>query len=129
MAKRILIVDDEGLVTKSLKKLLAKEGFEVEVAASGAEALEIFKKSDFHLVVSDVRMPQMDGIETIERLRQLQKELNKPALKEIFITGYADESSYNRALKLKVCDYIFKPFDISQFIAAIKKNLGDKNEA
>lgn len=123
MKKNILIIDDEGLVTKSLQKLLAREGYDAVVATSGQEAIEKFKNSDFNLVVSDVRMPQIDGIETIERLRQLQKELGKEPVPEILITGYADEDSYNRALKLKVADYIFKPFDTQEFLDAIKRNL------
>jgi CheY-like chemotaxis protein len=123
MKKNILIIDDEGLVTKSLQKLLAREGYDAVVATSGQEAIEKFKNSDFNLVVSDVRMPQIDGIETIEQLRQLQKKLGKEPVPEILITGYADEDSYNRALKLKVADYIFKPFDTQEFLDAIKRNL------
>ena len=125
MKKNILIIDDEGLVTKSLQKLLARQGYNAVVAASGEEAIEKFKAGSFHLVVSDVRMPQINGIETIERIRQLQKEAGKEPVPEILITGYADEDSYNKALNLKVADYIFKPFDTTQFLDAIKRNLGD----
>ena len=127
--KNILIIDDEGLVTKSLQKLLAREGYNAVVATSGQEAIEKFKASGgFDLVVSDVRMPQINGIETIEKLRQLQREVGKEPVPEILITGYADEDSYNKALKLKVADYIFKPFDTQQFLDAIKKNLDAKPE-
>ncbi len=123
MEKNILVIDDEGLVTKSLKKLLAKEGYNAVVATSGQEAIEKFKNSDLDLIVCDVRMPDLDGIETIEKIRQVQKELGKKSVPEILITGYADEERYNKALKLKVADYIFKPFDTKQFLDAIKRNL------
>ena len=123
MKKNVLIIDDEKLVTKSLQKLLAKQDYNAVIATSGQEAIEKVKEMDFDLIVSDIRMPEMDGIETIEKLRQLQKELGKKPASEILITGYADEESYNRALKLKVADYMFKPFDIKDFLDAIKRNL------
>ncbi len=69
MAKNILVIDDEELITKSLLKLLSKEGYNVTVARSGTEALENIKKIDFDLIISDVRMPEMDGIETIKEIR------------------------------------------------------------
>lgn len=124
MEKNILVIDDENLVSKSLKRLLSKEGFNAVVAASGEEAIEKLKAANFDLVICDVRMPKLDGIETIERLRQVQKEAGRKPIPEIFITGYADEDRYKSALKLGVTDYIFKPFDIQQFLEAIKKNLG-----
>lgn len=123
MAKNILVIDDEGLVTKSLKKLLSREGYDAVVATSGQEAIEKVKVLNFDLIICDVRMPQLDGIETIEKLRQIQKESGKPPIPEILITGYADQEKYKNALKLGVTDYIFKPFDTQQFLEAIKRNL------
>jgi CheY-like chemotaxis protein len=128
MGKNLLIIDDEKLVTKSLQKLLTREGYGVVIATSGKEAIEKCRDSEFDLIVSDVRMPEMDGIETIEKIRELQKDLGKEAVPEILITGFANEESYNRALKLKVADYIFKPFDSKQFLDAIKRNLHVETE-
>lgn len=128
MKKNILIIDDEGLVTKTLQKLLARENYNAVVAASGKEALEKFKTADFDLIISDVRMSDMDGIETIEKIRKLQEEMGKNSVPEILITGYTDEASYARALKLKVADYIFKPFDTKQFLDAIQRNLDAKTK-
>lgn len=125
MAKNILVVDDEGLVTKSLQKLLKKEGFGVVVVAGGEEAIEQCRTSDFDLIVCDIRMPGLDGIGTIEKIRQLQKEEGKKSIPEIFITGYADEEKYKTALRLKVADYIYKPFDTREFIEIVKRNLRD----
>lgn len=123
MAKNILVIDDEGLVTKSLKKLLVKEGYNATIATSGEEAMEKLKDADFDLIICDVRMPQLDGIETIEKLRQIQKESDRQPIPEILITGYADQEKYKDALKLGVADYIFKPFDTQQFLETIKRNL------
>lgn len=123
MAQNILVIDDEGLVTASLQRLLKKEGYDVVVAISGQEAIEQFKKLDFDLIVCDVRMPQLDGIETIKRIRQLLKELGKKPIPEIFITGYADEDYYKQAVQLKVAEYIYKPFDTSELLDLIKRHL------
>ncbi|MFA5361875.1 MAG: response regulator [Candidatus Omnitrophota bacterium] len=123
MARNILIIDDEGLVTKSLHKMLAKEGYTAVIAACGKDAIAEYKKSEFDLIVCDVRMPGMDGIETIEEIRRLRDGLGRKNIPEVLITGYADEEKYKNALKLRVADYLFKPFDRNQFLDVIKKNL------
>ncbi len=123
MAKNILVIDDEGLVTKSLQSLLKREGYNAIVTISGQEAIEKSKSLDLDLIVSDIRMPLLDGIETIKMIRQVRKELGKEPIPEILITGYADEDSYRSALELKVADYIYKPFDIKEFLDTIKRNL------
>ena len=123
MAKNILIIDDEELITRTLLKLLKKEGYTPIVAKSGEEALEKIKISDFDLIITDVRMPGLDGIETIRQIRGYLQQNNKKPVPEIVITGFANEESYKQAVQLKVKDYIFKPFDLKQFIDIIKKNL------
>lgn len=123
MGKKILVIDDEELITKSLLKLLKKEGYDIAISQSGQQAIEKVKTQDFDLIVSDVRMPQMDGIETVEEIRKYLKEQGKPTIPEILITGFADEEKYKYAINLKVADYIFKPFDANEFLKAIKRNL------
>ncbi len=123
MSKNILIVDDEGLVTKSLQRMLKLQGYNTVIAGGGGEAVELYKKSEFDMVVCDVQMPGMDGIETIAKIRSLRDKLKRKKIPEIFITGVADEEKYRCALALKVAGYLLKPFDRSQFIEVIKKNL------
>lgn len=123
MKKKILLVDDEGLVTKGLQSLLNKQGYDAVVAASGEEAIEQCKRSDFDLIVSDIRMPHLGGIETIKKIRQVLIDSNRYPIREIVMTGYADEGSYKSALELGVADYLYKPFDIDYFLSIIKKNL------
>jgi CheY-like chemotaxis protein len=123
MAKNILVIDDEGLITKTLKKLLGKEGFNAVITSSGQEAMEKMKIENFDLVICDIRMPEIDGIETIERIRKIQAEKGKTPCPEIIITGYADEEKYKSAVNLKVADYIFKPFDTKQFLETVRRNL------
>jgi CheY-like chemotaxis protein len=126
--KNILVIDDEGLVTKSLQKLLKKESYAVVVAASGDEAIKQCKSQDFDLIISDIRMPELDGIETVKKIRQLLKETGKKPIPEILITGFAEEDSYKRALELKVSDYIYKPFDMKEFVNTVRKNLNAPKE-
>ncbi len=121
--KYILIIDDEELVTKSLGRFLQKQGYNVEVALTGKEALERIKGKDFHLIISDVRMPDIDGIETVKNIREYLKANNKEAVPEIMITGYASEESSERAKELKVADYIYKPFGVLEFLRAVRKNI------
>lgn len=123
MEKKILIIDDEKLVRESLKRLLQKEGYDVTIATSGSEALEKVKNNNFDLIVSDVRMPGLDGIETIRQIRKILEMLNKNPIPEIIITGYADIDKYENATDLDVADYLYKPFDNADFLHVIKRNL------
>ncbi|MCM8797518.1 MAG: response regulator [Candidatus Omnitrophica bacterium] len=123
MKKNILIIDDEGLITKTLQKLLKSQGYSATVATNGQDAVEKSKTIALDLIVCDIRMPQLDGIETIKKIRQVLKDAGKPPVKEILITGYADEESYKNAMELKVADYLLKPFDTKDFLDVIKRNI------
>jgi CheY-like chemotaxis protein len=123
MAKKILVIEDETIITKSLKKLLEKNGYQVTVTNSGREAVKEAESQDFDLIVSDIRMPDLDGIETIKAIRKLRTGQNKPSVPEILITGYADEDKYKNAVELKVAAYLYKPFDTSDLLKAIEQNI------
>jgi two-component system, NtrC family, response regulator PilR len=123
MAKKILVIDDEGLVTTSLKQLLKKSGYEVDVANNGHAAIDKVKEDDFDLIISDIRMPDINGVEVIKKIREYLQQAGKPAVPEILITGYASKENLEEAQKLKVSDYIYKPFNIKEFLDVVKKNL------
>jgi CheY-like chemotaxis protein len=123
MAKKILVIDDDPLVLKTIRKLLQKEGHFVETAKSAQEGVKKIEVEDFHLIICDVRMPQMNGIEFTERIKESQKNKNKAEIPTILITGYASEETPIKAKELEVKDYILKPFDIDKLIEAVKKNL------
>ena len=123
MDKNILIIEDEKLITGTLKKLLQNYGYNVRVANSGKEAIKKVKANKFDLIICDVRMPDMDGIETIKAIRELLEKEGKNLIPEILITGFADEEKHQEAVKLGVVDYIYKPFDNQVLLAAIAKNL------
>lgn len=124
MAKNILIIDDEELITKSLIKLLRNKGYLASIAKSGLEALEKIKTEDFDLIISDVRMPGMDGIETIKEIRAYLEKSNKAPVPEVLITGYADAEKYEDAIGLEVTDYLYKPFDNDEFLHIVRKTVG-----
>ncbi|MDD5070797.1 MAG: response regulator [Candidatus Omnitrophica bacterium] len=123
MAKKILIVEDEKLITKSLARLLDKKGYDTVIANTGEEAIQKVASSDFDLIISDIRMPEKDGIETIIEIRALLKKEDKPLIPEILITGYADEEKYKSAIDLKVAGYLYKPFDTEDLMEAIENAL------
>ena len=123
MAKNILVIDDEELVIESLRRLLKKDGYNPVVVQDGKSALEKIKEMDFDLIVSDVRMPEMDGVEIIKRIREYLKQAKKKPVPEILITGYSSEDTLKEIRELKVADYIYKPFDIIDFLDIVKKYL------
>lgn len=123
MVKKILVIDDEELVTKSLLKLLKTNGYAATVAKSGREAIDKVKKSDFDLIICDVKMPEMDGIETIKQIREHLEKSNRKTVPEVLITGYADMEKYVSAKELEIFDYLYKPFDNKEFLQIIKNAL------
>lgn len=125
MSKAILLIDDDELVLQSLATVLESQGYEVEKARNGFEALEKAEGREFGLVISDIRMPGMDGIELIRKIRQINEERRRKPIPEILITGYADENAYLRALKLKVTEYLYKPFDMKVFLEIIQKGISE----
>lgn len=117
-AKKILAVDDEQGILDLFKKALGKEGYEVVAALSGQEAIKIFKAGKPNLIILDIKMPSMDGIET---LRQIKKMDGK--VKVLMLTAYGTLDSAKEALKLGAHDYITKPFKLDYIKEVIKENL------
>jgi len=115
MAKdiRILIVDDEASVRNVLSQVLEDDGFGTTEAANGEEALEFLKKEPFSLVITDILMPGMTGIELLEKIKQLY-----PATQVIIITSHASLDTALTALRHGAYDYLFKPFEDLSLISA-----------
>ena len=126
MAKKILVIDDEQLVRDSLKNLLKRKGYDVNIASNFQEAMESVKGNDFDLIVSDIRMAGQDGIEIVKNIRTYLTESKKSMVPEILITGYASEDKYQSAIELGVHAYIHKPFDIKEFLETVKETLKEK---
>ncbi|MCM8756752.1 MAG: response regulator, partial [Candidatus Omnitrophica bacterium] len=77
--------------------------------------------NNFDLIICDVRMPEMDGIETITKIRSYLKKAKKKNIPEVIITGYADVDKYEKAMELKVIDYLYKPFHSEDLLKVIRK--------
>ncbi|MFA5410594.1 MAG: response regulator [Candidatus Omnitrophota bacterium] len=123
MSKKILLIDDEEMIIKSLKKLLEQNDFEVFLAKNGQDAAVMTEEERFDLVIADIRMPGLNGVETI---RSIYEDLEKNKLKKIpaiFITGYADEETKEKAKALKPVAYIYKPFEIKELVDKVKAAL------
>ena len=120
---RILVVDDDPLVGNSLKNLLEKYGYEAQVLPLGLAALDLASQEAFDLILADVRMPGMNGIETLKAIRALRTQFGKPRVPEIIITAYEDEAVREQAACMGVSDFILKPFEFKDLIAAIERNL------
>lgn len=121
MAKNILIIDDDKLIAITLSRLLTREGYNVTTARNGKTALSLIQKRDFDLILSDIKMPEMDGIETVKKIREYLAQNNKRPIPEIFITAYAKEEIYQKALQLNASGYIEKPFDIKALLRTAKE--------
>ena len=115
---KILVVDDQKGVRYSFKKILGEAGYEVATASSGEEAIELTAKSEPDLIFMDVKMPGMDGLETLKRL----KEMN-PKLLVIMMTAYSTTEKAITAMELGAYDYLTKPFDNRRLTEIIKKAL------
>lgn len=108
---KILIVDDEERFLSTTQKLLSKNGYEALTAQSGKEALELLQRHMIHVVILDVKMPIMNGIET---LREIKKGF--PLTEVIMLTGHATVESAVDGLKSGATDYLMKPTDVEEMI-------------
>jgi DNA-binding NtrC family response regulator len=119
----VLLVEDEINVANGLKMVLTDEGFGVNVASTGAEALDTFRGNGFDLVVADLRLPDIDGLDVI---REIKKD--RPETKVVIITGYPSVSSAVESAKMGVSDYLRKPFTDDDFLAAVGEALREKEK-
>lgn len=121
---KVLVVDDEEIARKNLDHILKKEGYIVVLAASGAEAFEQMEISDFDVVLTDIRMENISGIDV------LVKTKNKyPETEVIMVTAYASTDSATESLNKGAFQYIAKPFKISDIRVTVKQAIEKKLSA
>lgn len=116
LTKKILVVDDEIGIRQSLKKILEKEGFDVVTASNGEEAFKLIRGSDIDLLISDIRMAGMDGLELLKVCKSIS-----PYTEVIMITGYASVDTAVDSMKQGAYDYITKPFKKADILKAVGK--------
>ena len=120
----ILVIDDEDIVRTSCSRTLTPGGYEVKLARDGQEGLRILSEDKVDLVLTDLKMPDMDGIEV---LRKIKKEWQE--FEVIIITGYQTVDTAVKSIKLGAFDYIEKPFTPDALINAVSKALDHKNKS
>jgi len=117
--KNILVVDDEGIITKTLCDLLKKAGFYADASGDGFDAIEKAEETGFDLIIADIRMPEIDGVQTIRKIRESSRIKNKPDAPVIFITGFPDSFAASEAREFG--EVVTKPFDMKEFLSVVEK--------
>ena len=117
---RILVVDDEQAVRDLVAKTLAMADYDVETVADGPTAIERLRTNEYDLLITDLKMPGMDGLSVIREARRQSAEL--PI---IIITGFSTEASAIEAINLGVSGYLTKPFRLPRVLAATARALGE----
>ncbi len=117
MRKKILIVDDEPGCREALKIIL-KNKYNIVVTDNGIDAIELIKQGGFHLIILDIIMPKINGIEVLKRIREFDTQL-----KVIILTAIKNKEFVEEAEKLGVSGYIFKPFDVTKVTTIVDKVL------
>ena len=120
MAK-ILVVDDESSIRRTLKDILEFEKHKVELAADGIEAIELFKEEEYDVILLDIKMPEMDGMEVLDRLLEIRE------VPVIMISGHGTIETAVEAIKKGAYDFIVKPPDLNRLLITVR-NAIDKKE-
>ncbi len=115
---RLLVVDDEAIVVSLVRDALEDEDYDIVTAMTGTDALSLIEQQSFDLLITDIRMPGMNGIDLVKAARDKQPELGV-----IFMTGYANLNSAKDAIKQGAFDYIMKPFELTEIRQAVRNGL------
>ena len=130
MAK-ILIIDDERGIRNTLREVLADEGYEVEVAENGKQGLEMAQAKSYDLIYSDIKMPEMDGLEVLSKISEFRAQ-NSDSFESIecpivMISGHGDIETAVQALKMGAYDFLLKPLDLNRILITTKNALETKD--
>ena len=117
-SQRIAVVDDEPVIRSLLERLLKVAGYETVSYASGEAALEACQRESFDLLITDLRMPGIDGFELMENLK-----FSRPGLPVIILTAHGDVDTAIEALRRRACDFITKPFDTCNILTSVRRVL------
>jgi len=117
-APRVLVVDDERSMRELLGIVLKREGYEVVLAENGGAALEALRRQSVDLVISDIKMPDMSGVDVLRAAKQAD-----PDLPVVMITAFASTETAVEAMRLGACDYLSKPFDVDELRLKVREKL------
>ncbi|MGB5362613.1 MAG: sigma-54 dependent transcriptional regulator [Aureibaculum sp.] len=121
---KILIIEDEAAIRRVLKKIIVEENdlYEVEEAEDGLAGIELIKNNDYDLVLCDIKMPKMDGVEVLERTQKI-----KPEIPMLMISGHGDLDTAVQTMRMGAFDYISKPPDLNRLLNAVRNALDKKS--
>jgi len=120
MALKILVIDDEKSIRNTLKDILGFEGYHVELAENGMEGIGLVQTTDFDIILCDIKMPEMDGIEVLQQIRKI-----KPESTVVMISGHGTIDTAVEAIKKGAFDFIEKPLDLNRLLITLR-NASDK---
>ena len=118
---KILVIDDERSIRNTLQDILGFEGHTVDLAENGISGLELIKSNDYDIVLCDIKMPEMDGIEVLKKIIEI-----KPETMVVMISGHGNIDTAVEAIKNGAFDFIVKPLDLNRLLITIR-NAGDKS--
>jgi DNA-binding NtrC family response regulator len=114
--QNILIVDDEDEARLGLSKLLSVKGYHVLTASNGVEALEVLRNQPTSIIITDIKMPEMDGLTFLREIKKLI-----PGIKVVIITGYGEVETYLEAMNLGAIEFLHKPIQFDDLVKVINK--------
>ncbi len=120
---RILVVDDEPQICNLLARFLTEEGYFVNVAFNGDDALKLFSSTPFDIIITDMNMPYVDGLELIKKIKSMHHNVDI-----IAITGFAQTYQYTEVIEAGAADFLYKPFQLEELRAKLKRILRDREE-
>ncbi|MBI5100471.1 MAG: sigma-54-dependent Fis family transcriptional regulator [Nitrospirae bacterium] len=118
---KILVIDDEDIVRTSCSRTLSPEGYEVKLVKSGFDGFKLLEEEQFDIVLTDLKMPEIDGIEILRRIKE-----KWPEVEVIIITGYQTVDTAVKSIKLGAFDYLEKPFTPDGLISSVTKAMDHK---
>src|SRR4051812_23292173 len=119
---KVLIIDDEKAISNTLKDIFQYEKFDVEIANDGIEGIKKAEKENFDLILCDIKMPKMDGIEVLARLQEMN-----PDIPVIMISGHGTIETAVDAIRKGAYDYIAKPPDLNRLLVTVRNALNHSN--
>jgi len=121
---KMLVVDDEAVVCQACGRIFSRQGFQVEVNTDARDGLAWATQKDYRIILLDIKMPNLDGIQFLEKLRQ-----EKPEVPVLIITGYPSIPNAAAAMRLGACDYVTKPFTSEEITRAVQRVLAMRQES
>ncbi len=121
---KILIIEDEAAIRRVLKKIISEENdaYQVEEAEDGLAGMELIKNNDYDLILCDIKMPKMDGVEVLEKTQKI-----KPEIPMLMISGHGDLDTAVNTMRMGAFDYISKPPDLNRLLNAVRNALDKKS--